>query len=291
MNHLQKKLLATLASGLVSCGRARAHSLRQFSGAFGFFQVSRWQLIRHVQHVLRGCTRAFQYFALGVMPYISASIIAQLLTVVVPYLEQLSKEGEAGRKKITQYTRYGTVILALVQGFMIGKTLQSNNLGGVPLVSDAGWGWLMLTMISLTAGTAFVMWLGEQITERGVGNGMSLIIFAGIVSGLPSIVASSISATTLQKWDLFPILGILAVCVVICGGVVFMSKGRAGTCAIRQTHKLADGNLAVKCRISRCGLTQRASFHRSSPAPYYNFLPLWRSFAQIASYRILSEHI
>ena len=127
-------------------------------------------------------------FALGVMPYISASIILQLLTVVWPYLERISKEGELGRRKITQYTRYLTLILALVQSFGIAIWLErsTNVAGGLPLVYASGWGFRLLTMLTLTTGTMFIMWLGEQITERGIGNGMSLIIFAGIVVSCPT---------------------------------------------------------------------------------------------------------
>ena len=124
------------------------------------------------------------------MPYISASIILQLLTVVWPYLEKLSKEGELGRRKITQYTRYGTILLAVVQSFGIAIFLERNTdiAGGLPLVYAPGWGFRLMTVLTLTTGSAFVMWLGEQITERGIGNGMSLIIYAGIVVGLPSAV-------------------------------------------------------------------------------------------------------
>src|SRR5918998_2770394 len=126
-------------------------------------------------------------FALGIMPYISSSIILQLLTVVWPYLERLSKEGELGRRKITQYTRYLTVVLAVVQslGIAIFLERQTQVAGGLPLVYDPGWGFRLMTILTMTTGSAFVMWLGEQITERGIGNGMSLIIFAGIVVGLP----------------------------------------------------------------------------------------------------------
>src|SRR5688572_4609384 len=122
-------------------------------------------------------------FALGVMPYISASIILQLLTVVWPYLERISKEGELGRRKITQYTRYGTIFLSLVQSFGIAIFLERNTnlVGGLPLVHDPGWSFRLMTVLTLTTGTCFVMWLGEQNTERGIGNGMSLIIYAGIV--------------------------------------------------------------------------------------------------------------
>src|SRR6187399_1373551 len=126
-------------------------------------------------------------FALGIMPYISASIILQLLTVVWPYLEKLSKEGELGRRKITQYTRYGTIVLCIVQSLGIAFFLERNTTpSGFHLVTNAGWGFRLMTILTLSTGTAFVMWLGEQITERGIGNGMSLLIFAGIVVGFPS---------------------------------------------------------------------------------------------------------
>jgi len=157
--------------------------------------------------------------------YFSASIIAQLLTVAVPHLEQLSKEGEAGRKKITQYTRYGTVALSLIQALMIANTLESSQFAGKSLVLEGGMSWKLLTILSLTAGTAFVMWLGEQITERGVGNGISLIIFAGIVAGLPSVIGNTYSQYTNQQMDLLRILLIAGVCVVICAGVVFIEQG------------------------------------------------------------------
>ena len=135
-------------------------------------------------------------FALGVMPYISASIILQLLTVVWPYLERLSKEGELGRRKITQYTRYGTILLSIVQslGIAIFLERQTQIAGGLPLVYSPGWGFRLMTVLTLTTGTMLVMWLGEQITERGIGNGMSLLIFAGIVVGLPRAVIHDVRA-------------------------------------------------------------------------------------------------
>src|SRR6195952_4299828 len=129
-----------------------------------------------------GMLRRMTIFALGIMPYITASIILQLLTVVIPTLEKLQKEGEIGRRKITQWTRYLTVILALFQSAAIAGTLQNSRAG---FVINPGFGFIIMTMITLTTGTAFIMWLGEQITERGIGNGMSLIIFTGIVIGLP----------------------------------------------------------------------------------------------------------
>ncbi|MBU0485800.1 MAG: preprotein translocase subunit SecY [Proteobacteria bacterium] len=141
-----------------------------------------------------GALENFSIFALGIMPYISASIIFQLLTVVVPQLEALSKEGEAGRRKITQYTRYATVGLSLMQGLFISIGLESMAAptGGEMIVIDPGWAFRLMTMITLTSGTAFIMWLGEQMTERGIGNGISLIIFAGIVARMPAAIVNTI---------------------------------------------------------------------------------------------------
>ena len=158
------------------------------------------------------------------MPYISASIIVQLLTVIVPHLEALSKEGDAGRKKITQYTRYGTIVIALVQGFMIARTVASSNTGGAAFVNDPSTTWAIMTAISLTAGTAFVMWLGEQITDRGVGNGISLIIFCGIVAGLPSIIANTYSKFNSSEMELGQIAILVLVVLLITAGVVFMEQ-------------------------------------------------------------------
>src|SRR5512140_188259 len=133
-----------------------------------------------------GALEQLSIFALGIMPYVSASIILQLLTVVVPQLEKLSKEGEMGRRKITQYTRYGTIVLSVIQGMGIAIGLESVTAGAGSVVYHPGWAFRIMTVITLTAGTAFLMWLGEQITERGIGNGISLIIFAGIVARFPS---------------------------------------------------------------------------------------------------------
>jgi len=153
-------------------------------------------------------------FALGIMPYISASIILQLLTVVWPYLEKLSKEGELGRRKITQYTRYGTVVLSVIQSLGISFFLERTTApGGAPLVPYPGWGFRLLTVLTLTTGTAFVMWLGEQITERGVGNGISLIIFAGIVARMPAAIANTfrmVSAGEMTVIFLPILLGMMA---------------------------------------------------------------------------------
>ncbi len=167
-------------------------------------------------------------FALGIMPYISASIILQLLTVVWPYLERLSKEGELGRRKITQYTRYGTILLCIVQATAIATFLerQTNVAGGLPLVYDPGWAFRLMTILTLTTGTGFIMWLGEQITERGIGNGMSLIIFAGIVVGLPTAVIQTIQQMTSGQIGLIRILLLGVLMIAVIGAVVFIERGQ-----------------------------------------------------------------
>jgi preprotein translocase subunit SecY len=174
-----------------------------------------------------GALEQLSVFALGIMPYISASIILQLLTVVVPHLEQLKKEGEQGRKKITQYTRYGTVVLSIIQGFMIAVGLESmQSPTGAPVVFDPGWDFRLLTVITLTAGTAFIMWLGEQITERGIGNGISLIIFAGIVAGLPSAIVNTFRLVQQGEMGIFTLLILLAFMVVVVGFIIFVEQGQ-----------------------------------------------------------------
>jgi preprotein translocase subunit SecY len=166
-------------------------------------------------------------FALGIMPYISASIILQLLTVVWPYLERLSKEGELGRRKITQYTRYGTILLSVVQSLGIAYFLERSTevAGGLPLVFSPGWGFRLMTVLTLTTGSAFVMWLGEQITERGIGNGMSLIIFAGIVVGLPQAVIITLDQLRTGQMGPIRLLLLLVLMVIVIGAIVFVERG------------------------------------------------------------------
>jgi len=166
-------------------------------------------------------------FALGIMPYISASIILQLLTVVWPYLERLSKEGELGRRKITQYTRYGTIVLSVVQALGIALYLehQTNIAGGLPLVYSPGWGFRLMTVLTLTTGTAFIMWLGEQITERGIGNGMSLIIYAGIVVNFPHAVLSTVEQMRLGQLGLIRVLILVILMVLVVAAIIFVERG------------------------------------------------------------------
>ena len=166
-------------------------------------------------------------FALGIMPYISSSIILQLLTVVWPYLERLSKEGELGRKKITQYTRYGTIVICLIQAFGIAIFLEAlRTPAGAPVVLDPGWGFKLLTILTLTTGTVFVMWLGEQISERGIGNGISLIIFAGIVVDFPSSLISLFRGLRTGEMDPLKIIFLAALMVAVIGFIVFVERGQ-----------------------------------------------------------------
>ncbi len=163
-------------------------------------------------------------FALGIMPYISASIIMQLLTVVIPAIGKLAKEGEAGRKKIVKYTRYGTVLISAVQSFIIASGLETMQDG--MFVTNPGWSFRIITMITLTSGTAFIMWLGEQITERGIGNGISLIIFASIVARFPSAVVSTIRLTQAGELSPFILILLIAMMVAVIAGIIYIERGQ-----------------------------------------------------------------
>jgi preprotein translocase subunit SecY len=225
---LKRRVLITL--GLLVAYRVGAHvptpgidgpALAQF-----FDQASN-TLLGMVDLFSGGNLRRLSIFALGIMPYISASIILQLLTVVIPALERIAKEGEAGRKKITQYTRYGTIGLAMVQGMGIAYGLEGmRSPSGLAIVPQPGWGFRLLTVLTLTAGTALIMWLGEQISEKGIGNGISLIIFAGIVVRLPSAVQASYTLISTGELKLFVFLTIVAVMVAVTAAVVLMQEGQ-----------------------------------------------------------------
>jgi preprotein translocase subunit SecY len=174
-----------------------------------------------------GAWRQFSVFALGIMPYISASIILELLTVVIPHLERLKKEGEAGRKKITQYARYGTVVLAVIQGFAIAVGLEKmSGPSGAMVVLDPGWSFRIMTVLTLTSGTAFIMWLGERITDRGIGNGISLIIFAGIISQFPGAVVKVFQLMRTGEMGPILILGLGVFAVAVVGFIVFCERGQ-----------------------------------------------------------------
>ena len=174
-----------------------------------------------------GALENFSIFALGIMPYISASIIIQLLTVVIPQLEALSKEGESGRRKITQYTRYGTVGLSLIQSLFISAGLEGmSGPGGEAIVIVPGWQFKIITIITLTSGTAFIMWLGEQMTERGIGNGISLIIFAGIVARMPAAIGNTIQMVSAGEMNIMFLFFLLVVMVLVVGVILFFETAQ-----------------------------------------------------------------
>ncbi len=173
-----------------------------------------------------GALQRFSLFALGIMPYISSSIIMQLMTSVIPSLEQLKKEGESGRRKITQYTRYGTVVLATFQALGIAIALESQTAAGMPVVVASGIGFKLITVISLVSGTMFLMWLGEQVTERGIGNGISILIFAGIVAGLPGAIAHTLDLASRGTFQPLFVLLLFAISLGVTAFVVFVERGQ-----------------------------------------------------------------
>jgi len=192
-----------------------------------FFAAQKGTIFGLIDMFSGGALERLSVFALGIMPYISASIILQLLTVVIPYLAQLQKEGEIGRKKIVQYTRYGTVVLSMIQGFGIAVGLEKMAGGaGEMVVMFPGWSFRMMTVITLTAGTAFIMWLGEQITERGIGNGISLIIFAGIVARMPNAVASTLELFRVGQMSIITILFLILLMVLVVAVIIFIETGQ-----------------------------------------------------------------
>jgi len=168
-----------------------------------------------------GALKRLSLFALGIMPYISASIIMQLMTVVVPALEQIKKEGEAGRRRITQYTRYGTVVLATFQAIGVSFALQNQS-----VVINPGMHFVVITTVTLVCGTIFLMWLGEQVTERGIGNGISMIIFAGIVAGLPSAIGGTLELARTGEMNGVVILALFAIAIAVTAFVVFIERGQ-----------------------------------------------------------------
>jgi preprotein translocase subunit SecY len=229
ISELRRRVLFTL--GLLAVYRIGSHIPTP-----GLSKEALLELARQVQNTMFGLYDMFSgqnlsqmtIFALGIMPYISASIILQLLTIVWPYLERLSKEGELGRRKITQYTRYGTIVLSIVQSFGIAIFLerQTEIAGGLPLVYSPGWGFRLMTVLTLTTGTCFVMWLGEQITERGIGNGMSLIIFAGIVRNFPDAVITTFAQVRTGELGPLRIVLLLLMMVAVVGAIIFVERGQ-----------------------------------------------------------------
>jgi preprotein translocase subunit SecY len=226
---LRKRVLYTL--GLLAVYRIGGHIPTpgiDNAALIRLFEQQGGSILGYVDLFAGGNFRRFTIFALGIMPYITASIILQLLTVVWPYLEKLSKEGEAGRRKITQWTRYGTVILSVIQSLGVAWWLQRASAGaGVgQIVRSPGLGFQLMTVLTLTTGTAFIMWLGEQISERGIGNGISLIIYAGIVVGFPNAVVKTFQDWQTGQLGLIPIAILVALMVAVVAGIVFVERAQ-----------------------------------------------------------------
>ncbi|MBI5845694.1 MAG: preprotein translocase subunit SecY [Deltaproteobacteria bacterium] len=225
---LKRRILVTLA--LIAVYRVGVHIPTpgiDGTALASYFAAQRGTLLGLFDMFSGGAFENLSVFALGIMPYISSSIILQLLTVVVPHLERLSKEGAAGRKKITQYTRYGTIVLAIIQGFGIAVGLEAMKAAsGASIVIEPGWGFRIMTVITLTSGTAFIMWLGEQITERGIGNGISLIIFAGIIARFPNAVFKTLRLVQNGDMSVFIMLSILVIMVGVIFIIVFVESGQ-----------------------------------------------------------------
>jgi preprotein translocase subunit SecY len=225
---LRKRILFTL--GLLAVYRLGSHITTpgiNTQALIDFFEQNRANWFGLVDMFSGGNLARITIFALGIMPYISASIILQLLTVVWPYLEKISKEGELGKRKITQYTRYGTVLLSIVQSMAIAAYLETMTLNNnFAIVENPGWGFRLMTVLTLTTGTAFIMWLGEQITERGIGNGMSLIIFAGIVVGFPKGLIDTFVMIQRGDLSLFAAVLLVAAMVLVVAAIVFVERGQ-----------------------------------------------------------------
>lgn len=224
---LKSRILFTLAMLIVY--RLGAHiPVPGIDGAVlaQFFSQAQGSLLGMFDMFSGGALSRLTIFALGIMPYISAAIILQLMTVVSPKLEQLKKEGESGRRKITQYTRYGTVGLAFFQGIGMSIGLESFSVSGQPVVIDPGLEFRAITVITLVAGTVFLMWVGEQITERGIGNGISMIIFAGIVAGLPAAIGGTLELARTGEFTAFTVLGLFAMAVLVTGLVVWFERAQ-----------------------------------------------------------------
>ncbi|MBF0189883.1 MAG: preprotein translocase subunit SecY [Magnetococcales bacterium] len=224
---LRKRLLFTL--GMLIVYRIGAHVPTPGidpKALAAFFDQQQGTLLGMFNMFSGGALSRLTVFALGIMPYISSSIILQLMTAVFPKLEAIKKEGEQGRRKINQYTRYGTVVLSIFQGFGIAYGLESMQAGGLGVVVDPGWSFRIMTVITLTSGTAFIMWVGEQITARGIGNGISLIIFAGIVANLPIALVKTLELA--RTGDLQPlfVLFLLVMSVAVTAFIIFMERAQ-----------------------------------------------------------------
>jgi preprotein translocase subunit SecY len=224
---LKRRLLFTM--GLLVVYRIGGHITTPLVNPVAlkaFFQAQQGTIFALYDLFAGGNLHRATIFSLGIMPYISASIIIQLLQAVIPYFEKLAKEGEEGRKKITQYTRYGTVALSVVQAIGVAFFLENMNVGGIPVVPQGGMFFRLLTIITMTAGTIFVMWLGEQITERGIGNGISLIIMIGIVARYPTEFLDTWRAIKVGNLTPFRLVFLLVVMVIVIAGVILITQGQ-----------------------------------------------------------------
>lgn len=246
-----------------------------------FFNAKQGTLFGLIDMFSGGALSSMSVMALGIMPYISASIILELMTIVVPHLERLRKEGEQGRKKIVEYTRYGTVLLSMIQGFGIAVGLENmTSPGGVMVVPAGGMGFRIIAMITLTAGTAFLMWLGEQITEKGIGNGISLIIFSGIVAGFPPAVGNTFRLMGTGEITAFFMALIVAFMLFVVGAIVFVERGQRRIpvqYAKRMVGRRMYGGQSthLPLRINTAGVIPPifASSIMMFPATIQNFIP------------------
>src|SRR6202049_3135828 len=252
-----------------------------------FFDAASGTLFGWVNLFSGGALERFSVLALGIMPYISVAIVLDLLKIASPYLDELYKEGEAGRRKITQYTRYGTVGLALLQGMMIAISLEKIQApGGGSVVYHPGWGFRIMTVITLAAGTMFLMWIGEQITERGIGNGISLIIMAGIVARLPSALSTTAQFVREGEMSIFLLIFILAVAAAVIYGIVYIETAQrripiqyARRVVGRRVYGGQSSHLPLKINTSGVIPPIFASSLLVFPATLATFIPAMKSYA------------
>jgi preprotein translocase subunit SecY len=252
-----------------------------------FFDAARGTLFGWVNLFSGGALERFSVFALGIMPYISVAIVLDLLKIASPYLDELYKEGEAGRRKITQYTRYGTVALALFQGTMIAYSLEQIQApGGGGIVYNPGPAFIVMTVLTVTAGTMFLMWIGEQITERGIGNGISLIIMAGIVARLPSAIGTTVQFVREGEMSIFLLIFILAIAALVIAGIVYIETAQrripiqyARKVVGRRVYGGQSANLPLKINTSGVIPPIFASALLVFPATLATFVPFLKPYS------------
>jgi len=256
-----------------------------------FFDAASGTLFGQFNLFSGGAFERLSVFALGIMPYISVAIILDLLKVASPYLDELYKEGEAGRRKITNYTRYGTVGLSIIQGFMLATGFEKMMApGGAPIVLEPGWYFRITTVITLTAGAVFVMWIGEQITERGIGNGISLVIMAGIVARLPSALSTTAQFVREGEMSIFVLLFILLVAAAVTAGIVYVETAQrripiqyARITRGRRVYGGQSAHLPLKINTSGVIPPIFASSILVFPATIGTFMPQFKDYVQFLS--------